>query len=496
MKAKAEGYDVFVGEARWFLACFGHNGDDDPACAGDDNPDGSYMQFAFPVDESDPDGILPAGLCEVNSLETCVDNVTTSAPMGIQDAFVFLGCSPPRSAYFSFDMVVASRIDDYSPQPLYQMAYNYPGCPFGDALNSLSAPFGTNEASAVVQAFDNATAEVVRAALEASTVGASLAFHLHQLNSSLVRTWQNHSELVNVTKPDSFRPMVRWSVPDPSVPVDDNIEYAALSWPVLLLRKKVNEPKELLKPALLPRFDGNDENKAYGQKLALIRESLVEWMKTDYDMALTGTAQVDLQLPGMGDDWEGVLNGSIWTNDYLNTRDAVYGYPWYDEDLYGPFERVPRNLTAGGVAFFVGVVHTAVNKTLYNSVTLANDDLSYSHSYLNEESSSGTPSMVGSAEAFASLTKATSLVSESDLASLFTLAWRRNSSSFACPSSAEQFCETLPSGDSTNHTQYPADDETYLLLGDERAYLNPNTLTGPAPDELYGAVLLLFAPRS
>lgn len=121
-------------------------------------------------------------------------------------------------------------------------------------------------------------------------------------------------------------------------------------------------------------------------------------------------------------------------------------------------------------------------------MTLANEDLSYSHSYLNKASST-TPSMAGSASAFASLTKAARNVSESDLASLYTLAWRQNSSSFACPKgAAASFCETLPS-------EHTTDDGRYLLLGDERAYLNPKTLTGPSPEELYGGMLMLFGPK-
>ena len=98
--------------------------------------------------------------------------------------------------------------------------------------------------------------------------------------------------------------------------------------------------------------------------------------------------------------------------------------------------------------------------------------------------------MAGSASAFASLTKAARNVSESDLASLYTLAWRQNSSSFACPKgTAASFCETLPS-------EHTTEDGRYLLLGDERAYLNPTTLTGPAPEELYGGMLMLFGPKS
>ena len=123
----------------------------------------------------------------------------------------------------------------------------YPGCPFGDALNTLSAPFGYNEPSVVVQAFDNATAEMVRRGLKAGAGADDVTFHLHALNSSLVRTWKNHSQPVNVTRPDSFQPLIRWSVPAPSLSTDAIAEYGALTWPVLLLRKKVNEPEELIR---------------------------------------------------------------------------------------------------------------------------------------------------------------------------------------------------------------------------------------------------------
>ena len=124
--------------------------------------------------------------------------------------------------------------------------YFYPGCPFGDALNTLSAPFGHNEPSVVVQAFDEHTAELAKAGLKASTGANDVAFRVHGLNSSLVRTWQNQTELVNVTKPDAFRPMVRWSVSDPTVPLTDVDAYTELVWPVLLLRKSANEPEKLI----------------------------------------------------------------------------------------------------------------------------------------------------------------------------------------------------------------------------------------------------------
>ena len=83
--------------------------------------------------------------------------------------------------------------------------------------------------------------------------------------------------------------------------------------------------------------------------------------------AHTTLPQINLELPGMGDDWPEVIANEGW--DYLNTRDAVYGYPWAaadnSTDDFTNF-RVPQIVPPGGVAFFVGVVHTSANKTLYN----------------------------------------------------------------------------------------------------------------------------------
>ena len=127
--AAARGFSASAGEASWFLGCSADD-DDDPQCQGDDNPDGAYMQFVWPTRE-----VMPDALCAVND-DTCFGNVTVAVPMGARDAVVFFGCTPPPSRYFSVDMVVGGRIT--SPD----LDHFYPGCPFGDAVNTLSAPFG------------------------------------------------------------------------------------------------------------------------------------------------------------------------------------------------------------------------------------------------------------------------------------------------------------------------------------------------------------------
>ena len=153
---------------------------------------------------------------------------------------------------------------------------------------------------------------------------------------------------------------------------------------------------------------------------------------------------------------------------------------------------MPRDLEAGGVAFLVGVVHTDVNKTTYNSVTLSNEDVTWSETFLNSK-------MRGSAQAFVSLADSDTgdddreAVPASQLDVLFALAWRRKQSAFVCPESVKSFCGTIPTR--AEAPEAPENDQDSLpLLATERAYLNPNTKTGPATEEIYGATLLTFAP--
>ena len=53
-----------------------------------------------------------------------------------------------------------------------------------------------------------------------------------------------------MTKPDTLRPLVRWSVADIKVSKADMATYANTTWPVLLLRKDEAEPVQRLEPAL------------------------------------------------------------------------------------------------------------------------------------------------------------------------------------------------------------------------------------------------------
>ena len=59
-------------------------------------------------------------------------------------------------------------------------------------------------------------------------------------------------------------------------------------------------------------------------------------------------------------------------------------------------------------------------------------------------------------------------------------------SAFACPEGAAPFCLDIPVLD--------GDESPVYLVGGERAYLHPKLMVGPAPEEIYGAVLLTFGP--
>ena len=474
LRARARDFQVFQGRAVWVLACALADDDDDPDCKGDDNPDGSYMQYTF-----DAHAVLPDGLCELNG-ETCDGDTTASLPLGARDALVWLGCTPPPSRFFSLDVVVSDRITGPDPRP--DSDHFAPGCPFGDALNMLSAPFGPDQPTVVVHAFDGATSGMVAAAVNASAP-AAVRFRLHPLNDSLVRVWRNTTLPIGRTRPDSFRPLVRWSVPAGGTAAEREAKaYVKKAWPVLLLRKvdSSSGPMERLAPPLRARQDGRDETRAHGNSVASLGRSLAAWMRRSFGMGRRASDQLNMQLPGMTDDFAGVLAGEIG-GDYLNTRDAAYGYGWLRAGA-----RVPVALGAGGAAVLIGVAHTSANKSTYNSVTLGNDDLRWSSTYLDS-------AMEGSARAFAVLLGGDAAdgappLNDGALDDLFVLAWRRRGSPFVCPTgAARKFCETMPELD--------GDNSSVGLLGAERAYLNPRTKTGPAPEEIFGAALLTFEPE-
>lgn len=78
-------------------------------------------------------------------------------PLGPSDALVWIGCSPPESRYFAWDVVDSMRFLDANG------SFFWPGCPFGDAVNFKTAGkgFGWSSPFTMVHAFDQSTVDQV-----------------------------------------------------------------------------------------------------------------------------------------------------------------------------------------------------------------------------------------------------------------------------------------------------------------------------------------------
>lgn len=163
------------------------------------------MEFSFPSSLMDVETGGEAGqFCDIN-VETCPEALpgqTQSVLMGSRDAILFLGCTPPPSRYFSFDMLVSSRFtddDDY---------YYYPGCPFGDTKNNLNmANYDWASPFALVQTFNKKTAELIKSSLPSSL---DINFDVHELNSTLLKLYDDKTKDYLSSQPDSLRPLLRW----------------------------------------------------------------------------------------------------------------------------------------------------------------------------------------------------------------------------------------------------------------------------------------------
>ena len=99
-------------------------------------------------------------------------------------------------------MLVSSRFtddDDY---------YYYPGCPFGDTKNNLNtANYDWASPFALVQTFNKKTAELIKSSLPSSL---DINFDVHELNSTLLKLYDDKTKDYLSSQPDSLRPLLRW----------------------------------------------------------------------------------------------------------------------------------------------------------------------------------------------------------------------------------------------------------------------------------------------
>src|SRR6185312_14367965 len=83
------------------------------------------------------DQVLPVGLCSLPSYEFAGQPIcnpetgqTLSFTLGPTDVLAVLVCTPPQSSYFSYDLLITTRITEEYPF--------YPGQNFGDTISHYS----------------------------------------------------------------------------------------------------------------------------------------------------------------------------------------------------------------------------------------------------------------------------------------------------------------------------------------------------------------------
>mmetsp|Transcript_24224 Transcript_24224/g.48178 ORF Transcript_24224/g.48178 Transcript_24224/m.48178 type:complete len:381 (+) Transcript_24224:1-1143(+) len=379
-------------------------------------------------------------------------------------------------------MLVSSRwskmidpsLPSVDPSNINQEDYFWPGCPFGDALNNLRIPsFDWLKPLSMVQSFNKKTSSDLRAALSNHNVNAGVEFIVgtQELNSSQVflfstRATQNYTDAL----PDSFRPLARWSVPLNDTGSDIVQDYWGQDWPVLVFRKEPVDgkvpTKDMFQPELTPRSMGVSEEKELGADVTSAIKAATKDITANFNLSSTYDTQATNYLEGEMDDWAQVLTDSEYGGDFLNIRDAVYGNPDPDDDwsVQAPI------LKPKGVAVLTGVAHTAFGSTTYNNVGVMDPLLTYSQ-WVNDEQMKGCRSGEETSHVF----------------QLFFVGYKVEG---GCNDNSKHF----PSGccfEVPRPSPVYEDGEIPLLVG-ERSYLNPQTKTGPAFDEILPVSMSIF----
>ncbi|GMH76162.1 hypothetical protein TL16_g06991 [Triparma laevis f. inornata] len=458
------GYAVESAFASWFLP-FDSNGPD--------NPDGTYMEYMFK--QSD----LPSNFCDVN-FETCFGDIpsstyTQSTLIGPNDALVFLGCSPPPSSYFASDLIVSSRftktIDESIPAPDpddIQMGRDFwfPGVPFNDALNQLKIEnFEWLSPLTMIQSFNSKTTSDVQKAIK-TVSEIDFATGIQQLNSTYVNMYSTRAtEDFLDALPDSFRPLVRWSMPD--APHDGDLvqNYFSQSWPVLVVRgehETPDKPKNLFLTTVTGRVTGKGEQHLNSTVEEGEKRGRTSEERSDEDVEIE---QAWNYLPGEMADYVTALQDQDYGGDYLGTQDAVYGNP-ADDDYNNPAE-----LKINAIAVLTGVMHTQFGTTTYNNIGVMDTEVVYSQ-WINNKVLKKCPSTINK-----------------DIFQVFFIHAGATKDGVNCDGS-----DTIPSECcfvmDPPEDLYPSDSTYPMLLG-ERSYLNPDTKTGPDFDEIIGVTLTL-----
>ncbi len=372
------------------------------------------------------------------------------------EAILQIGWTPPEAAYFSYQSYLGMRYDPV--QKRYIQMFNS----LGDSINNLTIhtagpkgnPFG--QPVVILTAADR----VVAAAVEAAVLGAG--YPADNVNLDIIAPALVHMGLE--PGDDYFQFMSRIAVPTDRVALEAYISSPGSiilrltpkekptrldPFPVPTLRVRGTGTTEM---ALLPAVDAL-------RTAILARYSNLEAIEVPTSIALPeGYAATQSRINTMGDTRDAAYFSTIevaaWTNPQDSRRAAAF-----------PLGNDPNE-------FFIvyGVNHEASGKASYANCAF------YGLQFLNGVASVDSRTYRGSAEDYL----------PGDPMAPYLYAWK-----VARNSNGDLHCTVLPTG--PMHYGIALDEDVIVFF---RAYLEPATAAGPAPNELVFDRVIRFRPKT
>lgn len=361
-----------------------------------------------------------------------------AAWIGPQDAWVWLGCTPPNLKYFSSRSYV---FDEVSPTGSGRTTLF---ASLGDSNNILT--FNTtaggpcNRTAATITTADATTADAVAGALVAAGLDAA-AINIDVIPSSLVKMGRN------LSTDDLFMSIFRVALFDSAA---DGAAYVNSTWPVYLIYPPPALPANLFPvPALRPRGTGHGEGVLAPALAQLQADVTALWTRA-------GGVVLDAQ-PGHPVPIDGFVCIRENADCAGDNRDAAYvganeTYLLSDDSTF---------------IMVLGVNHVQTLGVVYSNIAVYDADVGDGVAGVDDSH------FAGSVQHFSP--------SNPNATALYAYAISRNCSSIA---------RALPYCYEVNATALPLD---HAVLMAERAYLQTATLTGPLYSELLMPVVMHIA---
>jgi len=372
------------------------------------------------------------------------------------EAILQIGWTPPEAAYFSYQSYLGMRYDPV--QKRYVQMFNS----LGDSINNLtihtSGPKGNPFGQPVV--ILTAADRVIAAAVEAAVLGAG--FPADTVNLDIIAPALVHMGLE--PGDDYFQFMSRIAVPTDRAALES---YISNPGSVILRLTPKEEPVRLdpfPAPTLRVRGTGTTEMSLLPavdalREAILARYADLEAIEVPTSIALPeGYAATQSRINTMGDTRDAAYFSTIEVAAWTNPQDSRRAAPF-------PLGDDPNE-------FFIvyGVNHEASGKASYANCVF------YGLEFLNGVASVDSTTYKGSAEDYL----------PGDPMAPYLYAWK-----VARSANGDLHCTVLPTG--PMHYGIALDKDVIVFF---RAYLEPATAAGPAPNELVFDRVIRFRPKT